>query len=199
MESSNFGDSMTQFYADNNFQKGGTPGAGFVGKVIREIISPHSLDLLSMYLGEQGNVYIKYLSSIRELYSVCVQSDLKDDFEERVQNFRNAFEAAHQECDLSETVKVHTLSCHIREFLSFHGHTLAHLSDEPIETLHGKFRFFERKSNYLCRKNLVGRYKRSRTKASMDTWNMKKWGHSTSTIKKKKRNKMRKKNHYFEC
>ena len=46
---------------------------------------------------------------------------------------------------------------------------------------------------------MVGRYKRSRTKASMDTWNTKKWGHSTSTIKKKKRNKMRKRNQYFEC
>ena len=44
-----------------------------------------------------------------------------------------------------------------------------------------QIRFFERKGNYLCRKNLVGRYKRIRTKASRDTWNMKKWGHSTST------------------
>ena len=179
MESSKFGESMTQFYA--------------------EIISPHSLELLSMYLGDKGNVYIKFLSSIRELYSACVRSDLKDDFNERVQNFKDAFEAAHHEYILSETMNVGVLSCHIREFLCFHGHTLAHLADEPIETLHGKFRFFERKSNYLCRKNLVGRYKCIRTNASLDTWNMKKWGHSTSTMKKKKRSKMRKRNRYFEC
>ena len=33
------------------------------------------------------------------------------------------------------------------------------LSDKPIESCHGKLRFFERKSNHICRKNLVGRYK----------------------------------------
>ena len=105
----------------------------------------------------------------------------------------------HQECDLSETLKVHVLSCHIREFLGFHGHTLAHLSDEPIETLHGKLRFFERKSNYICRKNLVGRYKGIRTKASLDMWNTKKRGVNPSTMLKKKRMIRRKKYRYFEC
>ena len=76
---------------------------------------------------------------------------------------------------------------------------MAHLSDEPIETLHGKLRFFKRKSNYICRKNLVGRYKGIRTKASLDMWNTKKWGVNPSTMLKKKRMIRRKKYRYFEC
>ena len=49
------------------------------------------------------------------------------------------------------------------------------IKDEPIESCHGKLRFFERKSNHICRKNLVGRYKGIRTRASFNTFNAKKW------------------------
>ena len=175
MEKSDFGAVMTQFYDHHNFRKGNTPGGGFVGKVLREIISPESLQMMSLYLEDRGQVYINYLSAIRELYSVCVQPELKDDFKVKEENFKEAFEAVHQECLLSETLKVHVLSSHCSEFLSLHGHTLAHLSDEPIETCHGKLRFFERKSNYICRKNLVGIYKSRRTKASFDRWNARRW------------------------
>ena len=110
MEKSNFGSAMTKFYEHHNFRKGNTPGGGFVGKVLREMISPEKLQILSLYLEDQGEVYIRYLSAIRELYSVCVQPELKDDFKVKVENYKEAFEAMHQECSLSETLKVHVLS-----------------------------------------------------------------------------------------
>ena len=193
MEKSNFGSAMTKFYEHHNFRKGNTPGGGFVGKVLREMISPEKLQILSLYLEDQGEVYIRYLSAIRELYSVCVQPELKDDFKVKVENYKEAFEAMHQECSLSETLKVHVLSSHCSEFLSVHGHTLAHLSDEPIESCHGKLRFFERRSNHICRKNLVGRYKGLRTRASFTTFNAKK---IRSIVKQKEK---RKRFNYFVC
>ena len=72
-----------------------------------------------------------------------------------------------------QLMKVHLLSYHIPEFLAKHEHTLAHLSDEPCETVHGRLRFFERKHNYRCRRNPLSKYKSIRSKTSMDTWNTK--------------------------
>ena len=67
------------------------------------------------------------------------------------------------------------------------------LSDKPIESCHGKLRFFERKSNHICRKNLVGRYKDIRTKASFNTFNAKKLRSIVKNKVKKKRLR------YFQC
>ena len=165
------------------------------------MISPENLQIMSLYLNEVDNadVYIQYLASIREVYSACVQRELQESFEDKVDNFKKAFDAIHTltSGSVSDTLKVHVLSCHCHEFVAAHGHTLAHLSDEPIETLHGKLRFFERKSNYRCRKNLIGRYKRIRTKAAMDTWNVKSWTKPLSAKAKEKRLNKRKKSRYF--
>ena len=196
MEYETIGDPMSRFYEDNNFRKGGTPGGSFVGKQLRAMISPENLDILSLYLTEVDNadVYIQYLASIREVYSACVQRELQESFEDKVDNFKKAFDAIHTltSGSVSDTLKVHVLSCHCHEFVAAHGHTLAHLSDEPIETLHGKLKFFERKSSYRCRKNLIGKYKRSRTKACMDSWNVKSWNANLSAKEKARRLRRRK-------
>ena len=211
MEFETIGDPMSLFYDDNNFRKGGTPGGSFVGKQLREMISPENLQIMSLYLSEIDNadVYIQYLASIREVYSACVQRELVDSgdkssgaksyFEDKVDNFKAAFDAIHKltSGSVGDTLKVHVLSCHCLEFVAAHGHTLAHLSDEPIETLHGKFRSFERRSNYRCRKNLIGRYKRIRTKAAIDTWNVKSWNVKLNAKAKEKRLRRRKKSKYF--
>ena len=64
----------------------------------------------------------------------------KSYFEEKVENFKTAFDAIHSltSGSVGDTLKVHVLSCHCHEFVATHGHTMAHLSDEPIETLQGK-------------------------------------------------------------
>ena len=173
MEFRVFGDKMEKFYRQNHFKRGGSAGGDFSGKVIRQIISHKSLAKLSQLLGPEGDVYVKYLAALRELYRVCAQKQLKEDYEIEVRNFKDAFEEIHSACGLSETTKVHILSCHVDEFLASHGHTMSHLSDEPIETQHGRLRFFERKHNYVCRRNLLSKYKSIRSKASFDTFNTK--------------------------
>ena len=170
-----FGAPMFQFYRDFCYSKGNTTGGDFTGKVLRKIIGPSSLSLLSTYLGETAAPYINYLASLRELYIVCTSKHLDDDYsyEEKVTEFQQCFDEVNRVFDLSETTKVHILYSHVREFLSIHGHTMAMFSDEPIETCHGRLRFMERKHNYWCSRSLVGKYKGQRSKASFDLWNLK--------------------------
>ena len=59
-----FGAPMFQFYRDFSYIKGNTTGGEFTGKVLRKIISPSSLSLLSTYLGETAAPYIRYLDSL---------------------------------------------------------------------------------------------------------------------------------------
>ena len=165
-----FGAPMFQFYRDFCYFKGNTTGGDFTGKVLRKIIGPSSLSLLSTYLGETAAPYINYLASLRELYIVCTSKHLDDDYsyEEKVTEFQQCFDEVNRVFNLSETTKVHILYSHVREFLSIHGHTMAMFSDEPIETCHGRLRFMERKHNYWCSRNLVGKYKNQRSKASVN-------------------------------
>ena len=178
-----FGRRMFKFYDDCSYVKGNTTGGQFTGKVLRKIISPNSLSLLHTYLGDTADLYINYLHSLRELYVVCTQSHMDEDYsyEEKVRKFQQSFDAVHMRFGLSETPKVHVLYSHVKDFISKCGHTMAMFSDEPIETCHGRLRFMERRHNYRCR-SLVGKYKSQRSKASFDMWNRK----SLYSIDKKK-------------
>ena len=170
----NFGAPMFQFYHDKSYVKGNTTGGEFTGKVLRKIISPTSLSLLSTYLGDTAGPYIQYLDSLREIYIVCAKKHLDDDYsyEQKVTRFQQSFDEVHRLFNLSETTKVHILYSHVQEFLSLHGHTMAMFSVEPIETCHGQLRFMERRHNLRCN-TLVGKYKGQRSKASFDLWNLK--------------------------
>ena len=184
-----FGAQMAQFYLDCNHFKGNTTGGDFTGKVLRRIISPSSLSLLSTYLGDTAAPYINYLDSLREIYVVCTNKKLDDDYsyEEKVTEFQQSFDEVNRVFNLSETTKVHILYSHVQEFISIHGHSMAMFSDEPIETCHGRLRFMERKHNFWCSRNLVSKYKGQRSKASFDMWNLKSIKLMDKTRHKKKK------------
>ena len=57
------------------------------------------------------------------------QATCQESFEEKVENFKTAFDAIHSltSGSVSDTLKVHMLSCHCHEFVGTHGHTMAHL------------------------------------------------------------------------
>ena len=88
-------------YNNNEDQEGyeDNDGNQFTGKILRQIISPHSLALLSIYVGCQADAYIRYLDSIHELHVVCVKNDLDEDYsyEEKVMNLQEAFEVVNRQ------------------------------------------------------------------------------------------------------
>ena len=158
---------METFYQWFNHRKGGTPGAMFTGKVIRAIIEPESLNELSNMLGEAGDPWIKYLSAIREVHRLCVNPSLSPNFEEVIQDFRDAFEVLHEldekECGVSETLKVHIVSDHLCEYFTEEGITMASTNDEAVETAHQVVAKREIRSNKRMTRNLTGPLKLKRS------------------------------------
>ena len=147
-----YGKKMEEFYSFNNHRRGGTPGGGFTGKVLRKIISEESLVSLSDYLGEDAMEWIDYLDVVRDLYHTCVKEELDEDYmyEKTVEDFKSKFNVLNAHHDLSETLKVHIFSEHIQEFFAREGVTLKKTSDEPIETCIGKFGTFSKTHGYKC-------------------------------------------------
>ena len=118
---------MKYFLTTYNHKRGNTPGGDFTGKVLRAIISPPSLAILSDLLGESGDPWIQYLESLQETYSVCVQRKLPEDGSHHVafNKFRESFNSVHilSEGRVTETLKelfmhaIHLISYHFLSFL----------------------------------------------------------------------------------
>ena len=72
-----FPEVLAQFYEDNGFRKGAGAGGGFVGKTLSEMMRAEKLELLKLMLGEEnGQIWVDYLASIRELLTVCNSQEL---------------------------------------------------------------------------------------------------------------------------
>ena len=117
-----FPEQMTQFFEDFSFRKGGGPGNDFTGKTISEMIKEEKLVLLGQSLGEDGDIFIRYLAAIREMMAVCNQEQLTDySYEEKAEEFRDAFEELQETYGLAETIKVHILGHHVPDYLARTG------------------------------------------------------------------------------
>ena len=117
-----FPEQMSQFYEDFSFHRGGGPGNDFTGKTISEMIKEEKLVLLGQSLGEDGDIFIRYLAAIREMMAVCNQEQLTDySYEEKAEEFRDAFEELQETYGLSETIKVHILGQHVPDYMARTG------------------------------------------------------------------------------
>ena len=129
---------METFYERNHYIKGGGPGGRtFVGKDLRKILAPESLEELRLQVGDRGSLWIDYLDSIRDYYQLAVQEQLADDsYLDMIEAFKNAFNALHQQWNLSETPKNHILAVHVGEYMALHKETLWSSNDENLEACH---------------------------------------------------------------
>ena len=99
---------MVHFYESYNLEKGGMAGGAFDGKKLNTIMRPDVLVELEKLLGPAGDIWIRYLNSMRELYSVLIQRQLKDDysFEDIIQEFSDSFELVNEvKNGVNETLK----------------------------------------------------------------------------------------------
>ena len=103
-----FPSQMVHFYQAYNLEKGGMAGGAFDGKKLNTIMRPDVLVELEKLLGPSGDIWIRYLNSMRELYSVLIKRELKDDFsyEAIIEEFKDSFELVNEvENGVSETLK----------------------------------------------------------------------------------------------
>ena len=100
-----FENHMRKFFTQNKFERGGMAGGLFNGKMLRKMLEPSMLQRMSLSVGPEGNSFIAYLHSIRELYSSLVRKEFKLEYAwTKVQEYKKCFHAVHQ-LGLSETVK----------------------------------------------------------------------------------------------
>ena len=95
----------------------------FVGKYLREIMLEPNLAQLKLLLGDEADVAIDYLRATRELYDVCVRQHLDEsyDYEDKIEAFREAFNAVHEAWGVPETVKVHIMCDHVGDYFAYTG------------------------------------------------------------------------------
>ena len=129
---------MEIFYERNHYVKGGGPGGRtFVGRDLRKILAPDSLEELRQLVGEAGQSFIDYLHSIRNYYAICVKEKLEDDsYLDKIQEFKDAFNRIHAQWNTSEIPKNHILAVHVGEFLALHNETIWSCNDENLEGCH---------------------------------------------------------------
>ena len=189
---------MTQFLESNGLKRGGMAGGAYNGKILRMLLNPQMLERLGQHLGEEAKIYIDYLHSLREFYSILVDKTLHLELAyKRERKYRECFQVLHEACGLSETLKQHVLMNHCVEFLQLTGQTLKYFSDEIVETSHGKLHYFEKKHNYHW-KHFVGPHKSARSKGSFDLWNAKHAKFNVSTKVMERKLRQRKIKRYFE-
>ena len=96
---------MRKFFTQNKFERGGMCGGLFNGKILRKMLEPNMLQIMSSFVGPKGNSFISYLHSIRELYSSLVRKEFNlNHVFGKVQEYKRCFQKVHQ-LGLSETVK----------------------------------------------------------------------------------------------
>ena len=91
-----FENHMRKFFTQNKFERGGMAGGLFNWKMLRKMLEPSMLQRMSLSVGPEGNSFIAYLHSIRELYSSLVRKEFKLEYAwTKVQEYKKCFNAVH--------------------------------------------------------------------------------------------------------
>ena len=93
--------------------------------------------------------------SINNLPIMCVEEKLSDNYQETIENFKQAFEVVHQEFGLSQTLKIHVIFDHYSDYFAMTGKNLRETNGEHHEALHHTLKTMERDKNLHMKRNHV--------------------------------------------
>ena len=82
---------------------------------------------------------------------MCTEEKLGENYEETIEEFKEAFENVHQLFGISETLKIHVISHHYSDYFKMTGKTFRETNGEHHEALHHTLKTMERNKN-LCMK-----------------------------------------------
>ena len=102
----NFPSQMEHFYKEWNITKGGMPGGDFNGPACNDILKTATLAELASLLGPSGDIWIRYLHSIREVNSRLAMRELSTATFDACKEFSDCFEVCEAvENGVTETLK----------------------------------------------------------------------------------------------
>ena len=102
--------------------------------------------------------FVNYFDSIRKLHRMCTEEKLGENYEETIEEFKDAFENVHQLFGISETLKIHVISHHYSDYFKMTGKTFRETNGEHHEALHHTLKIMERNKNLYMKKNHGGAF-----------------------------------------
>ena len=146
---------MKIFYLRHHLNKTGEAAGGkFNGPSLKTVLK--NLDDLEDELPESASSFIDYFESINNLHIMCVEEKLSENYQETIENFKQAFEVVHQEFGLSQTLKIHVIFDHYSDYFAMTGKKFRETNGEHHEALHHTLKTMERDRNLYMKRNHGG-------------------------------------------
>ena len=115
-----------------------------------------NLDDLEDELPVSASSFIDYFESINNLHIMCVEEKLSNNYQETIENFKQAFIVIYQELDLRQTLKSHVIFYHYSDYFAMNGKNLRETNAEHHEALHHKLKTMEGDRNIYVKRNHGG-------------------------------------------
>ena len=97
---------MEHFYEEWNITKGGMSGGDFDGPNCNRILREDIVVELAGLLGQQGDIWIRYLRSLREVNRVLAMREISIHTHDAIKEFIDAFDVVNAvEHGVNETLK----------------------------------------------------------------------------------------------
>ena len=142
---------MKIFYLRHHQNKTGEGAGGkFNGPSLKTVLK--NLDDLEDELPESASSFIDYFESINNLHIMCVEEKLSENYQETIENFKQAFEVVHQEFGLSQTLKIHIIFDHYSDYFEMFGTNFKDTNGEHHEALHHTLKEMERNRGLYMKK-----------------------------------------------
>ena len=140
---------MESYYRKHGLTRSGQGiGGNFNGVDIRVIIKENNLQELALQLPVEGEAFLNYMRSIRELHNAVIAREYSySRCEKAVFNFETNFWYLHAEYKLPMTLKCHVIIDHYLWYFREMGTNFHDTNGENVEALHYNWDGFEQKKN----------------------------------------------------
>ena len=99
-------------------------------------------------------LFVEHLKNLHKLNEIA-NSKLLDIDEAKcvLQILKTNYYMLLHEYDLSETLKMHIICAHYKDYFELTGETLLKVTDKVTESVHARYCLFEERHGYVCTKN----------------------------------------------
>ena len=122
---------------------GEAAGGKFNGPSIKKILK--NLDDLEASLPQMAVPLVDFLRSTSKLHKMCIEDTLRENYQETLDEFEEAFKTVYELFHMNMTLKIHVIIHHYADFFKSTGKNMKTIIGEHHEALHHTLKDFERK------------------------------------------------------
>lgn len=102
---------------------------------------------------------------------MCVEEELRENFQEVLDEFEENFETVYELFEMNMTLKMHVIIHHYADFFNMNKTNMKNTNGEHHEALHHTLKDFERTKGFFMRKNLGSLIHMQKSLKSISTFN----------------------------